>query len=68
VPGTRSSGATTRPTSWLYECEGPDGKRYDNRAIGTLRSLLRQRYPGAQLDEAWDHELTLGDAAAAMQR
>jgi len=36
-PGRRDPG-------WLYETTGPDGAKWDNRSIGTLRDNLRRRY------------------------
>lgn len=38
TPGNR------RPISNFYECHGPDGTKFTNTSIGTLRTLLRQRY------------------------
>lgn len=29
---------------WLYTCQGPDGSRFDNRSIVTLRDVLRRKY------------------------
>lgn len=29
---------------WDYTCTGPDGVKYQNDSIATLRSLLKRRY------------------------
>lgn len=33
-----------RPWVFLYTCTGPDGRRFDNRNIKTLRDVLRHHY------------------------
>lgn len=33
-----------RPWSTLYTCTGPDGTRFDNKNLKTLRDVLRRRY------------------------
>lgn len=47
TPGNR------RPFSWLYETTGPDGTKFTNGSIVTLRELLRRRYPGVTIVETW---------------
>ena len=29
---------------WVYACVGPDGRRFDNDSIVTLREVLRRHY------------------------
>lgn len=29
---------------WVYDCTGPDGRRFDNRSIGELRGVLKRFY------------------------
>lgn len=41
--GSRSPG-NRRPFSNYYECRGPDGEKFTNTSIGTLRDVLRRRY------------------------
>jgi hypothetical protein len=39
---------------WYYECEGPDGRQFNNRDVSTLRSVLKQRYGRAvRIIEPW---------------
>lgn len=38
---------------WLYECTGPDGRRFDNRSIVTLREVLRRAYGKVKIVEPW---------------
>lgn len=41
------------PFSWLYQCAGPDGRRFDNRSIVELRAVLRRNYSDVVLTELW---------------
>jgi len=38
---------------WVYDCKGPDGARFDNDSIVTLRKVLRRHYPDASIIEPW---------------
>jgi hypothetical protein len=38
---------------WTYEAHGPDGTKFTNDSIVTLRSVLRRRYPGVTIVEPW---------------
>lgn len=38
---------------WVYNCVGPDGRRFDNDSIVTLRDVLRRAYPGVEIVEPW---------------
>jgi hypothetical protein len=50
APGRREPG-------WLYETTGPDGTRFDNRSIATLRDVLRRKYGrGLVIVEPWKEE------------
>jgi hypothetical protein len=49
---SRSPGRT-RAASNYYECTGPDGRRFTNTSIVTLREVLRSRYPGVTIVEGW---------------
>jgi hypothetical protein len=40
----------TRRSSPYYECTGPDGTRFTNTSLTTLRSVLRARYGRVELD------------------
>lgn len=42
-----------RPFKWIYDCVGPDGTRFDNDSIVTLRQILKSRYPGVSVVEPW---------------
>lgn len=33
-----------RAWHWVYECFGPDGRRFDNTSIRSLRDVLKRRY------------------------
>jgi hypothetical protein len=47
APGGRNPG-------WLYETTGPDGVKFDNRSIVTLREVLRRRYgQDVAITEPW---------------
>lgn len=47
APGRRDPG-------WLYEATGPDGTRFDNTSIVTLRDVLRRKYGAAlRITEPW---------------
>lgn len=47
APGRRDPG-------WLYVAVGPDGARFDNRSIVTLREVLRRKYGKAlRITEPW---------------
>ena len=39
----------TRRSATYYECTGPDGTRFDNTSIRTLRDLLERRYGRVEL-------------------
>lgn len=39
--------------TWVYDCIGPDGGRWDNDSIVTLRANLRRAYPGVEIIEPW---------------
>jgi hypothetical protein len=51
-----------RPLRWHYYTAGPDGTRFDNSSLVTLRQVLRRRY-GRQLviRTAW----TTGDGGVS---
>lgn len=38
---------------WVYNCVGPDGRRFDNDSVVTLRDVLRRAYPGVEIVEPW---------------
>jgi hypothetical protein len=38
---------------WVYNCVGPDGRRFDNDSIVTLRDVLHRAYPGVEIFEPW---------------
>jgi len=38
---------------WTYETTGPDGTRFTNDSIVTLRQVLKRRYPGITIVEPW---------------
>lgn len=40
----------TRRSSPYYECTGPDGTRFDNTSIKTLREVLRRKYGRVELE------------------
>lgn len=41
---TLRSRFSTSPFHWVYKTVGPDGRRFDNDSIVTLRSVLKRRY------------------------
>jgi len=46
-PGRRDPG-------FIHYCTGPDGTRFDNRSIVTLRDVLRRKYGrGVRITETW---------------
>lgn len=50
-------GRAARPIGWLYECTGPDGRRFNNRSIVTLRDVLKRRYGrDVRIVEPWKQE------------
>jgi hypothetical protein len=43
-----------RPFGYTYRCIGPNGTRFDNSNIITLRRILRQRYgKDVEIAETW---------------
>lgn len=40
---------------WVYDCTGPDGRRWDGDSIVDLRVRLRRAYPGVAIVEPWKH-------------
>ena len=38
---------------WVYDCTGPDGRRWDGDSIVDLRDRLRRAYPGVEIVEPW---------------
>lgn len=43
-----------RPFKWTYSCTGPDGRRFTNDSLVTLRQLLRRKYGrGVRIIEPW---------------
>jgi hypothetical protein len=39
---------------WLYTFTGPDGKKYDNTRLTSLRARLRAVYPGVEIRGTWE--------------
>ncbi len=43
-----------RPIRDHYYCTGPDGRRFDNGSLVTLRQVLRRRYGKVEIVKAWE--------------
>lgn len=65
--------ANRRNKMWIYYAVGPDGRRFDNSSLNSLRKILKRYYPGSTVKEDWkvseqvksNHDL-LGDFEVAV--